>query len=1049
MKNQFNINKEVGDIKNNYEDQTATPYISISDSSNMQVESSHFSINNKNSTSYVNNHQNSTNHNNNNNLILSNSGFLSLSKSINNNNINNSHNNNNNNSGEQKSFENVSLSGSNKLQISSNSIIFKKNDISKNSIFLSPSTLCNYYQQSNDVTPYKSPLMKQPEHEHELIHENEQSSGKEMHKLKQINIDILHKRKSTIGAGNNINKNINLNNININSNSNLNNINNNNCEMTSRSDECSLDNNKTLSSQRKYLFDKKTPIKYAKNQLKSGEKNKSSKSNNSKLENNNSNSNIFENKNNNYEEERNKKNKGISMAQNKNGRNLMDTFEKVGNDKENDDNLKFFNNRRQPTEIHLTSEDFKININNNIVNKNENNNNLNKHFIDRLDDDSSFMEKDININNKSINEIEEINFLEKIKNSLKEDKKEDKNIYNKNIYNNTNCINNFNFNLKNEKIEEKKDESNKENKENNIIKETKETNNINNNINIKKDDLKKTIKKILPNNKKENNNNITELSKNIIKELSRANSNKRKESRTKSRPTSFTKNIIINFNSFNSIGVNNNNNNNNIENIIGFKNKKNSNILIKKPKFNNEFRITNDILDKKTKIKNKQANNTIELLQIRRKIKIPNRPGKKEKQYKEISISNIANNNKEKKRPPSSENYNRRATSFSNLKQTNINNLFHNNSNNNNNNTNNNININNNNSNNYNTINNYNHNAICSNHRNICKRNTNCNSNYSGQKYMNKNQTKKSKPLIVNLFLEQDSKQTQKNINEHILFNHKQQNNINDLNNNIKNNQHENINHKIKKKIKPLINKKDKEKDISNTSNINANTNSIINNNTNDRNYQTVSSISRNVLDIKIRNKCNDKKDNDDLYKKKEYKFNKSLFNNESNNNNNNINININNNDNINDDKSNINMNINSNINNNLQMKKKEEQKVKIIQNFSSYHKIKYKSHIPEKKYFAEAPTKQFNLEGGDAPYDSNKNNNNLKKDKRKYSNNTFNNFQHGGENSENNFKYNFNYNNNYINDMKNNDNKIKHIKFRKLEKLPGDSDSGDVVLND
>ena len=117
MKNQFNINKEVGDIKNNYEDQTQTPYISISDSSNMQVESSHFSINNKNSTSYVNNHQNSTNHNNNNNLILSNSGFLSLSKSINNNNINNSHNNNNNNSGEQKSFENVSLSGSNKLQI--------------------------------------------------------------------------------------------------------------------------------------------------------------------------------------------------------------------------------------------------------------------------------------------------------------------------------------------------------------------------------------------------------------------------------------------------------------------------------------------------------------------------------------------------------------------------------------------------------------------------------------------------------------------------------------------------------------------------------------------------------------------------------------------------------------------------------------------------------------------------------------------------------------------------------------------------------------------
>ena len=29
------------------------------------------------------------------------------------------------------------------------------------------------------------------------------------------------------------------------------------------------------------------------------------------------------------------------------------------------------------------------------------------------------------------------------------------------------------------------------------------------------------------------------------------------------------------------------------------------------------------------------------------------------------------------------------------------------------------------------------------------------------------------------------------------------------------------------------------------------------------------------------------------------------------------------------------------------------------------------------------------------------------------------------------------------------NNSKIKHIKFRKLEKLPGDSDSGDVDLND
>ena len=285
MNNHFNIHKEVGDIKTNSDEKGATPYISISDSSNMQVESSHFSINNKNSTSLINNQQNITNHINNNNLISTNSDFLSLTKSIINNNINISHNNNNN-SGVQISFENVSLSGSNKLQISSNSIIFKKND-TKNSIFLSPSTLCNYYQQSNDVTPYKSPLMKQQEHE--LLRENEPSSGKDMPKLKQINIDKLHKRKNTFGSSshnnNIINKNININNIGVNSNIK------NNCEITSRSDECSLDNNKTLSSQRKYLFDKKTPIKYAKNQLKSGEKNISSKSNNSKLENNENNSN--------------------------------------------------------------------------------------------------------------------------------------------------------------------------------------------------------------------------------------------------------------------------------------------------------------------------------------------------------------------------------------------------------------------------------------------------------------------------------------------------------------------------------------------------------------------------------------------------------------------------------------------------------------------------------------------------------------------------------------------------------------------------------------
>ena len=1041
MKNQFNIHKEQGDVEKSEEEQGATPYISISDVSNMQVESSHISLNNRNSSSYVNNQQNLPNHNNN--LISSNNDFSSLSKSIINNNINISHNNNTN-SGIQISFENVSLSGSNKLQISSNSIIFKKNDTSKNSIILSPSTLCNYYQQSNDVTPYKSPLIKQPEHEHELIHENEPSSGKEGHKLKQINIDILHKRKNTSGAINNRN----INNININSN--LNNINNNNCEITSRSDECSLDNNKTLSSQRKYVFDKKTPIKYAKNQLKSGEKNKSEKSNNNKLENNNSNSNIFENKNNNLEEEiKNKKNRGINVIQNKNGRNLMDTFDKVGNGKEADDNLKFFNNRRQPTEIHVPSEEFKINVNNNILDKNESNNNFDKKFIERLDDDSSFMEKDNN--NKSNHEIEEINFLDKIKNNLKKEEEDEKNIYNDNNYNN-----NY-INFRNEKIEKKKEDSIKDNNS----KDTKEPN-INTNLPVKKDEYKKiSLKKVLPINKKDNNNNnITELSKNIIKELTRTNLAKRKENRTKSRPSSFTKNIIINFNSFNSIGVNNNtNNNNNIENNIGFKNKK-PNMLIKKTKYNNEFKINNDIFDKKSKNKiinkntnqdGKKNNITLEPLQIRRKIKIPNRLGKKEKYSKEISICNITNN-KEKKRPPSSENYNRRATSFSNLKQTMNANLFHNNNSSNNNNINNNTN-------NTNNINNVNNN------RNISKKSSR--SNYStGQKNINKNQFKKQKPLILNLFVEENPRQPQKNINERISHNQQIQNN--NINN--KNYQQENAGHKIiRKKIKLLNNKKDSPNsntnvnsntNITNNSNINSNivnNNSHLNNNNiNDRNYQTVSSVSRNVLDIKIRNKFNDKKDNE-IAKKKDNKNNKSLLDTELNNNNNyiinnniiennynvnNNNPNINNSNMNNSNMNNSNMNNsninNSNINNNIQIKKKEDQKVKIIQNFSSYHKIKYKSHIPEKINFAETQPKQFNLVE-DGFYNSNKNNN-ITKEAKKYNNNTY---HHKGENNKNNYL-------NYNNDNKNNNNNIiKQVKFRKLEKLPGDSDSGDVDLND
>jgi hypothetical protein len=925
MSNKFNIHKEVGETINNYEDQSATPYISISDSSNMQVESSHFSINNKNSTSLINNNlQNNQNHNNNN-LIFSNSGFFSLSKSIINNNINASH---NNNSGVQISAE--SLSGSNKLQMSSNSTVLKKNDISKNSIFLSPSTLCNYYQQSNDVTPYKSPLTKN----------NEQSSGKEKEKdkekikLKQINIDldIIHKKKNSV---NNINNNIN-NNISSNKNNNI--INNNNVEITSRSDECepSQENNKTLSSQRKYVFDKKTPIKYAKNQLQSGEK-ISSKSNKDKLDKEYSNSNIFEKKN--QKKEEYKENKGISLVQNKNGRNLMDTFEKVGNDKDNDDNLKFFNNnRRQQTEVYLLHEEPKLN---------NDDKDFGKKFIGRLDDDSSFMERD-NSNNNIIN-LEENNIINKESNIAKDNEK----------------LNN----IKNEKLGIKKEIIiNKE-----ITKERKDSNI---NVQIKKEDWKKLCAKKVPTSRKEFSNNITELSKNIIKELTRANSIKKKELKNKKRPTSFTKNIIINFNSFNSIGVNNNNN---IENNI-FKTKKNRNLLIKKA-----IKNINDLLDKKgsqsTKNKtgnNKSSNNTIEPTIIRRKIKIPNRIGKKEKQPKEISISGITNNKesretKEKKRLPSSENYNRRASSFSNLKQNINTNLFHNN-------------------------------IISNKNTNNKKININhSNASTSGQRSNSKNNSKKiNTQLIQNICMEEEKPNNN-------IFHHP----INIVNSN---------NHKInKKKIKPLITKKE-------TSTIS--TCSITNNSNNERTYQTIS-VARNNLDIKLRKNFIMKKDSDNIIIKKDNKMNKILFNHEIN-----ANANKTTNNTINANNSNNN---NTNNNMNLQLKKKEDNKVKIIQNFSSYHKIKYNSQMPEKINFAETQPKQnANNLYADGFYKKNKN----QKQKTK---------------SGTNFLI---YNSNVIINNNNNENKnntinanntslTRQIKFRKLEKLPGDSDSGDVVLNE
>ena len=220
--------------------------------------------------------------------------------------------------------------------------------------------------------------------------------------------------------------------------------------------------------------------------------------------------------------------------------------------------------------------------------------------------------------------------------------------------------------------------------------------------------------------------------------------------------------------------------------------------------------------------------------------------------------------------------------------------------------------------------------------------------------------------------------------------------------------------HKInKKKIKPFMIKKEI---------FTINTNSITSTN-NDSNYQTIS-FARNNLDIKLRKKFNEKKDSDNNLKKKENKINKILFNHETNNNTNtNYNTNTNNNSN------NIN-NCNTNKNINLQIKKKEDNKVKIIQDFSSYHKIKYNSQITDKINFAETQPKQSNL-FGDGFYKKNK-----KENKKTKSGSNFIIYNNNNESK-----------NNTIN--ANNTSLTRPIKFRKLEKLPGDSDSGDVVLNE
>ena len=287
--------------KNSFKD---TPYISISnsksDSSNLQIESSHLSLNSNHSSRNINSNNQITNQNTNtftnaniSNLITSHSGCeLNISKSTFDRNVNMFNN--------QISFDNSSFfdgGSNNNLQISSNSIIFKKNDNSsiitkKNSMLYSPSTLCNYY----DVTPNKT-------------NNNKSNQNGNKPKLKQIAITNLN--------------------------------------LTSKSDE----NDNSLisehvngSNNRKKYFEKKTPIKYTKSQLKSGEKKKL----NFPLDNlssiNNTKNNSYSNNSYNYYSgivgsSSCGGNNALTLEHGKNGgitsrKNLMDTFEKISKENE-------------------------------------------------------------------------------------------------------------------------------------------------------------------------------------------------------------------------------------------------------------------------------------------------------------------------------------------------------------------------------------------------------------------------------------------------------------------------------------------------------------------------------------------------------------------------------------------------------------------------------------------------------------------------------------------------------------------------------------------
>lgn len=327
--------------KNPYKD---TPYISISnsksDSSNLQIESLHLSFNSHSQSNTNKDEHNFTNENISN-LVISNSGnLLNLSKSTMNNN--------------QISFDGVSCfvdcNSNNNLQISSNSIIFKKNSDNnsssvitnkKNSFLYSPSTLCNYY----DDTPNKQDINRNAQNN--LLNGNQNHSKS---KLKQININHLN--------------------------------------LTSRSEEHdSSVISDNINSNRRKMLEKKTPIKYTKSQLKSGEKKNNifaelssiNPNNNNNSDSNNYYSGIADGSSNNL------KNNNVNTQQGDitSRKNLMDTFEKISKENEREYNSNNPNFTRDKVDLYFmkvfsekedVQKEFNTNprVINNLKRKNEN-----------------------------------------------------------------------------------------------------------------------------------------------------------------------------------------------------------------------------------------------------------------------------------------------------------------------------------------------------------------------------------------------------------------------------------------------------------------------------------------------------------------------------------------------------------------------------------------------------------------------------------------------------------------------------------------------------